>query len=136
MQAVNILETCQFIWKISSSSENNKNRSLLKVMSECVCFRFSGPSPTSLRNLTSVLPLDLICSFSYFKFITFWKILKTFHASHTPKKQKGTCLTEPFPPSAVFQNSHFQQHGFKMKFVFCFCLTRLKYKIVWYSILQ
>lgn len=120
-------------------------------------FSFLWPLPhITVRNLASVLPLDLICSFSYFKFITFWKILKTFHASHAPKKQKGTCLTEPFPPSAVFQNSdsqayffvfqyfhflffidaYFQQRSFKTEFVFCFCLTRLKCKIVCYSIVQ
>ena len=55
-------------------------------------FSFLWPLPhITVRNLASLLPLDLICSFSYFKFITFWKILKTSHASHAPKKQKDTC---------------------------------------------
>ena len=37
---------------------------------------------------------------------------KTFHASHSPKKQKGTCLTKPLPPNAVFQNSDSQAYFF------------------------
>ena len=53
-------------------------------------FSFFWPLPhITVRNLVSVLPLDLICSFSYFKFITFWRILKTFHVSPAQKSRKA-----------------------------------------------